>query len=387
MIWIPRLMEALLQKEAATRPAIVLTGARQTGKTSLVRRLFPEHHYVSLDLPSEAAQAEADPKAFLARHAAPLLVDEVQYAPTLLRHLKTEVDRHRLRYGQFILTGSQPFELMQGVSETLAGRAAILKLGGLSYAEISTVYPNLSVEQFVLRGGYPELHQNPKIESASFYRSYIATYLERDLRSQLQVGSLRDFERFLRACALRTSQVLNRAELARDVGIAPSTAAQWLSVLERSGIIALLEPWFSNRTKSIVKSPKLHFLDSGLCAYLMGLRQESDLYRSPLIGALWESTVFSELRRLLDLTDRWQLHYWRDRTKEADFLLHQAGRFQLIDAKWSESPTHLGSLPKIRKEFPEKTAISLLCRTRNRHPLAEDIEALSLPDIPSIIAR
>ncbi len=162
---------------ARTRPVVGLTGARQTGKTSLVRRLFPTHDYVSLDLPSEAEQAENDPSAFLSRHPAPLIVDEVQYAPGLLRHLKREVDARRDDNGRFILTGSQPFELMTGVAESLAGRAAVLTLGGLSYAEILRARPETTVEEAILRGGFPELHAKPDIDARGFFQSYVATRL------------------------------------------------------------------------------------------------------------------------------------------------------------------------------------------------------------------
>ena len=298
-MWIPRLIEPVLRQRMRTRPVVVLTGARQTGKTSLARRLFPDATYVSLDLPSDAEQAEHDPTHFLLRHPPPLIVDEVQHAPGLLRHVKRAVDAHRSTPGQFLLTGSQPFEVMAGVSESLAGRADVLQLTTLSYAEIAAAQPETAVETVVVRGGFPELYEKPNLDVRGFYQSYVATYLERDLRSQLQVGSLRDFERFLRAAALRTGQLLNRAELARDVGISPSTAGVWLSVLERSGIVTLLEPWFSNRTKALAKSPKLHFRDTGLCAFLVGIGGREDLLASPLAGALWESLVGGELQRLI----------------------------------------------------------------------------------------
>ena len=190
---------------------------------------------MSLDLPSEAEQAEREPARFLERHPPPLVVDEVQYAPKLLRHLKRAVDARRDLPGQFLLTGSQPFEVMAGVTESLAGRADVLQLGTLSFAEVLRALPETSVEDMLVRGGFPELYEKPELDARGFYQSYVATYLERDLRAQLQVGSLRDFERFLRAAALRTAGLLNRAELARDVGISPSTAGQWLSVLERRG--------------------------------------------------------------------------------------------------------------------------------------------------------
>jgi uncharacterized protein len=386
-MWIDRLMEPVLLERARTRPVVVVTGARQTGKTSLVRRLFPGYDYVSLDLPSEAEQAELDPSAFLARHPAPLIVDEVQYAPGLMRHLKREVDADRQANGRFILTGSQPFELMSGAAESLAGRAAVLTLGGLSYAEILRARPDTAVEEAVLRGGFPELYANPQIDVRGFYQSYVATYLERDLRSQLQVGNLRDFERFLRAGALRTSQLLNRADLARDVGISPSTAGAWLSVLERSGILRLLEPWFSNRGKALVKSPKLHFHDAGLCAFLMGMGSVADLHDSPMAGALWETMVFSEFHRLLAAgVGSWQLAFWRDRTKEADFLLHRAGRVMLADAKWTQQATGSARLGKVRAEFQPKPPLAIICRCHNPYPLDQDAIALPLPGLGEWLA-
>jgi predicted AAA+ superfamily ATPase len=386
-MWIERLIEPVILDRARNRPVVVLTGARQTGKTSLVRRLFPSHNYVSLDLPSEAQQAESDPSAFLARHPAPLIVDEIQYAPGLLRHLKSDVDAHRNEGGRYILTGSQPLELMSGVAESLAGRAAILTLGGLSYAEIIAARPEVTVEEAMLRGGYPELYENPDIDVRGFYQSYVATYLERDLRSQLQVGSLRDFERFMRAAALRTSQLLNRADMARDIGISPSTAGLWLSVVERSGIITLLEPWFSNQTRSLVKSPKLHFQDSGLCAFLMGMTNLEDLHHSPLVGALWETMVFSEMHRLLAAgAGAWQLSFWRDRSREADFLLHRAGRFKLADAKWTQHPSGTGRLEKVRAEFVPAPPLAIICRCSNPHPLGNGADALPLTALTDFLS-
>ena len=385
-MWIERWIEPVVLDRARTRPVVVLTGARQTGKTSLVRRLFPDHNYVSLDLPSEAEQAELDPSSFLVRHPAPLIVDEVQYAPGLLRHLKREVDADRAGNGRFILTGSQPFELMSGVAESLAGRAAVLSLGGLSYTEILRARPDTTVEQAMLRGGFPELYEKPEIDARGFFQSYVATYLERDLRSQLQVGNLRDFERFLRAAALRTSQLLNRADMARDIGISPSTAGQWLSAVERSGIVSLLEPWFSNGTKTLVKSPKLHFQDSGLCAFLMGMHSMADLHDSPLVGALWETMVFSEFHRLLASgTSGWQLAFWRDRTKEADFLLHRAGRFMLADAKWTQHPSGIGRLERVRLEFQPPPPVSVVCRCQHPYPLGDEATALPLASLHSIL--
>src|SRR5690606_14274071 len=227
--WIPREIEGFLLKMAKQRPVVVLTGARQAGKTSLARRLFPSHGYVTLDLPSEAEQAERDPVAFLRRHPAPLIIDEVQYAPGLFRHLKSVIDSNRASNGKFILTGSQKFSLMKGVSDSLAGRATIVELDGFSLGELEAALPGFDAREAVVRGSMPELWQKPELDGPAYYQAYVTTYLERDLRSMLDVGSLRDFERFLRTCALRSGQLLNKAELARDVGISPMTAAAWLS--------------------------------------------------------------------------------------------------------------------------------------------------------------
>ena len=370
-MWIERSITPRLLRLAASRPVVVLTGARQTGKTALLQRAFPEHHYVSLDLPSEAAQAEQDPAAFLARHPPPLIIDEVQYAPTLFRHLKLAVDADRGACGRFLLSGSQPFTLMRGVGDSLAGRAAIVQLGGLSSAEIRAVDPTPSPESLVLRGGFPELHANPAIEASEYMASYVATYLERDLRSLLQVNNLRDFERFLRACALRSAQLLNRAELARDVGISGSTAGIWLSLLESSGQVFLLEPWFANATRALSKSPKIYLADSGLLAFLVGIASAAELRASPLLGAVWESWLVQDLRRqqLASGTGA-SLHFWRDRNREVDLLLHRAGRFHLADVKWTPNPEARAAqaLLKVRDLLPEGSVegCALFCRSANR---------------------
>jgi len=382
-MWIERQIGPRLQRLAATRPVLVLSGARQTGKTALMRRLFAAHHYVSLDLPSEAAQAEQDPAAFLARHPLPLVVDEVQYAPGLFRHLKSVVDGDRLATGQLILTSSQTFALMQGIAESLAGRAAVVQLEGLSSIEVAAAAPDLSLAERLLRGGYPELIAQPAIDATEYFSSYVATYLERDLRSQLQVTNLRDFERFLRAVALRSAQLLNRAELARDVGISNSTAGIWLALLERSGLVVLLEPWFSNATKRLVKAPKLYLADTGLLAFLVGLRSAPELLASPLVGALWETHVLMDLRRQAAAAgDPLVLHFWRDRSKEVDLVVQRGGRYWLADAKWSElpQPADARRLPQVAAELGTEAvaAQALLCRTPNSYPLGNGVDALPL---------
>ena len=365
---------------------VVLTGARQTGKTSTFLRLFPKHEFVALDLPAEAEQAEKEPGTFLQRHSPPVLIDEVQYAPGLFRHLKAAVDAHRTRNGQFLLTGSQKFTLMENVSESLAGRADIVELETLSFAEIQGAFPKTGIETAVVRGGFPELYANLDIDPAAFYNSYLATYLERDVRSSTNVGSLRDFERFLRACALRSANRLNKADLARDVGIAPSTANHWLSMLEASGQIVLLEPWFSNRTKSIVKSPKLYLADTGLLCALLNIRSEQALQQSPAVGAVWETFVFAQLRDRERRGGRTgSLFFWRDRTREVDFVVDTGGRLELFEAKWTELPDagDTVNLDFVRNVVGKArvAAAAVVCRASNGFPLANGFRALPVTEL------
>ena len=385
-MWIPRDIEPRLQRSARTRPVVVLTGARQTGKTSTLLRLFPDHKFVSLDLPTEAEQAEKEPQNFLRRHTSPAIIDEVQYAPGLFRYLKVAIDSSRARNGQFLLTGSQKFTLMKSVSESLAGRADIAELETLSWAEIRAALPQTTVETSIVRGGFPELHANSEIDHVAFYNSYLATYLERDVRSLANVGNLRDFERFLRACALRSANLLNKADLARDVGIAPSTANHWLSMLEASGQVVLLEPWFSNRTKSIVKSPKLYIADAGLLCALLNIRSEDALSQSPAAGAVWETFVFAQLRaRERRAGHTGGLFFWRDRTREVDFVVDVGGRLELFEAKWTEvaADSDAVNLDFVRKIVGSSRVASaaVVCRTPNSLPLTRGFRALPVSEL------
>jgi len=385
-MWIARRSSPRIERSVRTRPVLVLTGARQTGKTSTLAHLFPNYSFVSLDLPTEAEQAEKDPASFLERHKPPVIIDEVQYAPGLFRHLKAEVDAHRDRNGQFLLTGSQKFQLMQNVAESLAGRADILEMATLSLAEIRAALPETALETAIVRGGFPELYANLEIDLAPFYNSYLATYLARDVRALANVGSLRDFERFLRACALRSANVLNKANLARDVGISPSTANQWLSMLEASGQVVLLEPYFNNRTTSMVKSPKLYIADSGLLCALLNIRTVEELRGSPAVGAVWETFVFAQLRaREREASRVGSLFFWRDRTREVDFVVDTGGNIELFEAKWTEVPDNrdTANLEYVRNALGKKTVASgsVVCRAPNGFPFANGFRAIPVTEI------
>jgi predicted AAA+ superfamily ATPase len=275
---------------------------------------------------------------------------------------------------------------MTNVSESLAGRADIIELETLSFAEIQAALPDTSIETAIVRGGFPELYANPEIDLIAFYSSYLATYLERDVRSLSKVGSLRDFERFLRACAFRSANLLNKADLARDVGISPSTANQWLAMLEASGQAVLLEPWFSNRTKSIVKSPKLYLADTGLLCALLNIRSEEDLHRSPAVGAVWETFVFAQLRaRERDAGRTGSLFFWRDRTREVDFVVDVGGRLELFEAKWTELPDtgDTVNLDFVRNVLGNSRVIggSVVARTPNSFPFSYGLRAVPVTEL------
>lgn len=375
--------EARLLQLSQFFPVVVLTGARQTGKTTLLRSLFPDHHYVSLDLPSKAAEANQDPTSFLSKHPAPVIIDEVQYAPDLFRHLKVVVDSNRELTGQYILTGSQKFSLMKNISDSLAGRVGLAELDTLTSEELGedlkAYVREHGVPKALARGFFPELWKKKNFPSREFYNSYIATYLERDVRQILNVSSLRDFERFMRACAIRNGNILNKSELAKDIGIHHKTANDWLSVLEASNQIILLEPYFSSETKRIVKSPKLFFTDTGLLCALLGLGEDS-IADYANIGMIWESFVFSRLRkRELNFNRGERLWFFRDNVGlEVDFLIEKSGYLDLVECKWTQYPDKkvISPMRKLQKKLSNINHAKIACRAESSFPF-EDVIAVN----------
>lgn len=345
-MYVRRAIEATLLEVSRQFPVVVLTGPRQVGKTTVLENTFPDAAYVTLDAALNAEEAESRPSEFLDRFPTPLIIDEIQYAPSLLRHIKARVDEDRSRRrrsaGRYLITGSQSFPLMQSVTESLAGRAAILVMHGLSFAEWRSAIAEAPAMEYLFRGGYPALWNTPEdpIQRDRWYPSYVSTYIERDVRNLLRVGRLRDFERFLRACALRTGQLLNMADLARDVGIAPSTAGEWISVLEASQQIFLLEPYHESRGKRLVKRPKLYFQDTGLALFLAGYASAAALRASPAVGAFWENHVIGQWRRW----QHWEapaanLWFWQNQQQlEVDLVVEYEGRLHPIECKYKELP-------------------------------------------------
>ena len=370
-MWIPRGIRGVLGGVARERPVVLLTGARQAGKTALLEATFPGHSYVSLDEPLAAEQAESDGVAFLERFAPPVIIDEVQYAPRLLRTLKRVVDRERDRAGRFLLTGSQTLALMQGVTESLAGRVSVLELHSLSLAEIEgagwAVDSRAALLECLWRGGYPELYAKG-LDPARFYSDYVATYLERDVRQVLNVRSLRDFDRFLRLCALRSGQLLNMNDLAGDVGLSPNTIRSWIRVLEASNMIFLLPPFFRNLGKRRVKAPKLYVLDTGLLCHLAGIRSADALAASALLGPFFETLALGQIVRAYAARGlSAPVYLFRDHHgNEVDFVVPEGERAHLIECKWAETPS-LGRGPaRIADALGEGNVLSLSCLTPDR---------------------
>jgi predicted AAA+ superfamily ATPase len=380
-MWIERKYEKTLKNLCRQFPVVVLTGARQVGKTALVQRVFPHHSYVSLDLPALSERAEHSPSDFLAAYKEPAIIDEVQYAPSLFRHLKGVIDQRKAP-GRFILTGSQNFSLMQGVSESLAGRCGILNMLNLSFRELKETIETTDFDAYFFKGGFPELYEKPGIEPRYWYPAYLATYLERDVRNISNIGNLRDFNRFLRAAATRTGQILSYSELARDVGIAPNTAKSWISVLQASGQIQLIEPYHRNLGKRLIKSPKLYMCDTGLALFLMGFENPEEVTHHPVFGALWETHVVMQVVRHYFSQGR-QLPIWYWRTAhgaEVDLLIEKGGQFIAIEVKVAEYPDEkaLKGIHELQKFYGEQSLISgyIASRTPKAYPISDNINAV-----------
>lgn len=359
---LPRTLEASIRKAGSQFPVLLMTGARQVGKTTLLRRASAsDRTYVTLDDPTLLALAKGDPLLFLQRFRPPLLIDEIQYAPELLPVIKMQVDESRTN-GMFWLTGSQQFHLMKGVSESLAGRVAVLSLMGLSRREMigraddgpflpdpgevtarlqaGSSFGLADIYRHIWRGSFPAIALNADMDRDLFFSSYLQTYLQRDVRDLARVGDEMAFLRFLRATAARTGQLLNFADLARDADVAPNTAKSWLSILQTSGIVWLLPPWHTNLTKRLVKTPKLYLLDTGLAAYLTEWSSPQTLEAGAMNGAILETWVVSELlKSYLHSGLVPPFYYYRDKDKrEIDLLIIRDNIIHPLECKKTASP-------------------------------------------------
>lgn len=330
---IPRHAAATLQRLALGFPVLAITGPRQAGKTTLARALFGHKPYVSLENPDEREFALTDPKRFLARFTHGAVLDEVQRCPALLSWLQTLVDE-RQHMGDFVLTGSAQFDLMAGITQSLAGRVGRLELLPLSGAELGHERLGSDLDTLLLKGGYPTLYDRD-VRPEDWFPNYVNTYVERDVRQLLAVRDLTQFQRFVRMCAARSGQLLNLAALGADCGVSAVTVRQWLSVLETSYLVMQLQPYHTNFGKRLTKTPKLYFLDVGLMAWLLGLRDAQTLATHGARGALFETWVVSELvKQRLNAGQRAELFFWRDNTgHEVDVVYETPQGLQGMEIK------------------------------------------------------
>lgn len=371
MRYLPRTLEAQLARAVRAFPAVVLTGPRRAGKTSLLRHMFPAADYRLLEDPDLVARLRADPQGFLDSVRAPVILDEVQNVPEVFAHVRARIDREPRRCGRWFLTGSQEAPLMRGVSESMAGRAAVFQLLPLSSAET----PKVSL----LSGGYPEVVARPQA-AGLWFSSYLQTYLERDLRAVTAVRDLATFRRFLAVLASRHGQVLNKTDLAAPLGVSVPTITQWLGALEVTAQILIVAPYFENLGKRLLKSPKVYLFDSGLACHLLGIESASELARSPFRGCLFEGFVAAEIvKKQVNAGRRREIYYFRDQAGlEVDFLVPgRTGSVALVECKAGRTVTPAMAAPLQR----------LAQALQQRRPVAAAVRSFLVHEPPQVPAR
>jgi len=359
----PRSYTGLLRRSLRDYPVVVVTGARQAGKSTLLRQTLPDWQMLSLEDLDMREFAQNDPRAFLRRYPAPVILDEVQRVPSLLSYIQTAVDSSGAM-GQYVLSGSQQFSLLAGVTQSLAGRASLIELHPLRLKELADAgdMPG-SLDRYLLQGGYPAVHARG-LEPQRYYADYVASYVERDVRSLSAVQDLGTFQRFMRLCAARTGQLLNLNALANDCGISQPTANAWMNLLEASFVVKRIAPYHRNFGKRLVKTPKLYFLDTGLCAWLLGITSERDMQSHYARGALFETWAVTEALKWRAVRGNAQpLYFWRDNIgNEVDLLLEQDSGITLVEVKSGQTFQNgwMQSLKTVQRHMAEPTRNAVL---------------------------
>ncbi len=399
-MYIKRTSEDVIKSFSKQFKVVLVTGARQVGKSTLLKHCDEHRNYVSLDDLSERELAINEPKLFLETHKTPLIIDEIQYAPNLLSYIKLIVDKSDKK-GQYWLTGSQQFQLMKNVSESLAGRVGILDLMGLSLAELSQTpnnkpffpcldyieerrknhknYSTSDIFKIIYNGSFPVLNNQDGIQDRNaFYSAYIRTYIERDIRDLSSISNEMKFLNFIRVVAARTGQVLKYSELANAVDISEPTAKTWLSILVSSNIVYLLEPYYRNITKRMTKMPKIYFLDTGLCSYLTGWSSPEVIEKGAMNGAFFETFVVVEILKSYRHNGERPLLYWyRDtQQKEIDLLIERDGKLHPVEIKLTSNPTK--SMLKHFNVLDNPGYGGLICMRESDIPLTEDVSAIPI---------
>ena len=354
-MYIKREMTNKIKDIADKFPFIAITGPRQSGKTTLAKKTFPNADYVSLESPDNREFALNDPRGFIESFKGTVIIDEIQNVPILFPYLQEYSDKYN-QNGKYILTGSQNFTLVEKITQSLAGRIFIFKLLPFSMKEISRKKIKNDLNDTLLKGFYPRLFDN-NIEPEYFYPQYIQTYIERDVRQIKNISDLSQFQRFLKICAGRHGQVINLSEIGNQVGISHNTVKSWLSILEESFIIYLLRPYFKNYNKRIIKNPKLYFLDSGLVSSLLQIQNKEQLDYHFLKGAIFEGFVICEkLKEYYNKGKRPQFYFWRDSNgKEIDLIIDKGSELELYEMKSSKTfnPTFFKNINLLNKVFKD----------------------------------
>ena len=388
-MFIKRELDLELKLSAKQYPVVTITGPRQSGKTTLARRAFPRYRYVNLEELDTRELAEADPRAFLNTAVKGMILDEVQRAPELLSYIQSIVDIKKKK-GQFILTGSRNFELMESVTQSLAGRTAILNLLPLSISELKKAKQDNSTDQYLLKGFYPRVYAEG-LEPHKVYRNYFQTYIERDLRSLINVKDLRAFQKFVKLCSGRVGQIFNASALSSEVGVSVPTINSWVSILQESYVIFLLQPYFTNVNKRLVRSPKIYFYDVGLAAYLLGIENLTQMSRDPLRGALFENMIVMELikYRFNKGLDHGLYFFRDDKQHEVDVIMASGSDLVGVEIKSSLTfhQDFLKGLNHVRRVFKNKTVRAIVVYAGTDAQSGEEFSLLNYKNLAGIFVR